>query len=144
MTLEQIIDNWKKDSPIRGDELGEEAGNVAILHQRYLEWFTKERLTLRKLESDMKKLKLEKWEHYIQGPSKETKEKGWKIPARGAVIKSDAGLYIDADDDINTLQLKIDYQKEKVDALESIIKMINNRGYAIKNMIDYLQWSGAQ
>jgi len=35
------------------------------------------------------------------------------------------------------MNLKIAYQQEKIDALESIIKMLHNRGFHIKSAIDF-------
>ena len=89
----------------------------------------------------MKKLKLDKYEFYTQGHTEETKEKGWELPAKGMILKSDIPMYIDADPDIIKLSLKIGLQSEKIELLESIIKNVSNRGYAIKTAVDFLRWS---
>jgi hypothetical protein len=57
------------------------------------------------------------------------------------ILKSDIPMYIDADPDIIKLSLKIGLQSEKIELLESIIKSITNRGYAIKTAVDFLRWS---
>jgi len=46
-------------------------------------------------------------------------------------------MYLDADQDIIKINLKISVQQEKVDTLEAIIKSISNRGYLIKSAIDF-------
>jgi len=46
-------------------------------------------------------------------------------------------LFIEGDDDIRLLQNKIDIQKQKLSFLESAIKTIINRGFLIKNAIDW-------
>lgn len=140
MKLEEIFEEWGRDVEIDRTELGEESLRVPKLHHKYLRLFTKEKLALRKLETEMKTLKLDKHEFYTQGPTKETQEKGWVMPAKGLILKGDIPMYMDADPDIIRLSLKIGYQQEKVEFLESIVRTLNNRGYAIKNAIDWARF----
>jgi hypothetical protein len=46
-------------------------------------------------------------------------------------------MYLEADEDIIQLSLKIGIQAEKIDLLESIIKAIMNRGYNLKLVLDW-------
>ena len=85
----------------------------------------------------MKVLKLEKYEFYTDGPTSEQIEKGWKLPARGKIIRSDANNYVEADSDIIALNLKLAYQMEKLNLLESIIKTIGNQSFNIKSAIEW-------
>lgn len=137
MTLNEIFEMWEKDSTTNPSELGNAALNLAKLHHKYYSVFSRERLILKKLESEMKTLKLEKQEFYIDGPTEDQIEKGWKLPPKGRILKSDVSNYIEADHDIIQLNLKIAYQQEKVGALESIIRMIRDRGFHIKSAIDF-------
>jgi len=66
----------------------------------------------------------------------ELKEHGWQ-PFQLNVLKSDVPMHIEADQDIINLNLKIAMQQEKVDVLESIIKSIKDRGFQIKNAIEF-------
>ena len=59
------------------------------------------------------------------------------IRHRIARLKSDLATYIDSDKDMITYNMKIAYQKEKIDFLESVIKTVNIRGFHIKNAIDW-------
>ena len=68
------------------------------------------------------------------------KERNWKPNPRN-ILKSDIPMHIDADSDIINLTLKIAYQKEKINLLESIIKSIMERGYIIKNVIDWQKFT---
>jgi Recombination, repair and ssDNA binding protein UvsY len=135
--IESIFDEWEKDSHIDRTELGEEAVKIPKLHHKYYKVFISERLLYRKLEADLKQLKLEKYEFYTQGPTKEQKDKGWELPARGLILKGDIPTYIDADREIVELTLKIGLQLEKIEFLESIIKSLTNRGFQIKSAIDW-------
>jgi len=137
MTLEEIFELWEKDSSINPSELGNAALDLAKLHHKYYSLFSRERLMLKKLESEMKRLKLDKQEFYVDGPTEEQMDLGWKLPPKGRILKSDVSSYLEADNDIIKLNLKIAYQQEKISALESIIKMIHNRGFHIKSAIDF-------
>lgn len=140
MKLDSILELWEKDSVINRDDLDNESLNTSKLHHKYQKIYTHERILLRKYETDLKILRLEKYEFYTQGPTKETVEKGWKLPPIGKVIKADANTYVDADKDIIELTLKIGIQNEKIDLLESIIRSIMNRGYQIRNSIDFMKF----
>ena len=65
---------------------------------------------------------------------------GWQLPPIGKVLKSDANTYIDVDKEVIEQTLKIGIQHEKIELLESIIKSIMNRGFQIKNAIDFMKW----
>jgi hypothetical protein len=137
MKIQDIHDMWSLDAKLDGTELSQEALRIPSLHSKYFSIFTDERLRLRKFETELKKLKLDKYEFFTQGPTQETQEKGWRLPPIGKVIKSEVNNYIDADDDIINLTLKIGIQQEKIDLLDSIIRSLNNRGFLIKNAIDF-------
>lgn len=137
MKLEEIFDQWKIDSEIDKTELGDEALKIAKLHHKYYQILVSERLLLRSHESEMKKIKLDKYEFFSQGPNEETQAKGWKLPAKGLILKADIPMYMDADDDIIKLSLKIGVQQEKIELLESIIRTLMNRGYNVKAAIEW-------
>jgi len=137
MTLDEIFVLWKEDAEIDPTQLGNSALSIAKLHHKYYEIFSRERLLLRKMEADMKTLRLDKQEFYMDGPTEEQIAKGWKLPAKGKIIKPDVANYIDADSDIIALNLKLAYQQEKLNVLESIIKTLANRGFHIKSAIDF-------
>jgi len=141
MNIEEIMTLWESDTNIDRTELGDEALKVPKLHSKYYNILIKERLLLRKLEAEMKQLKLDKYEFLTQGPNDETKEKGWKLPPRGMILKGDLPMYIDADKDMINLSLKIGMQHEKIEFLDSVIKTIINRGYIIKNAIDWQRFT---
>jgi hypothetical protein len=141
MKFEDVFASWEKDSVIDRTELADESLKIPKLHHKYYTIYVGEKVILRKLESDMKKLKLEKHEFYTQGPTEETKQKGWRMPARGLILKADIPLYMEGDQDIIDLSLKIGMQQEKIEFLESIIKSFQTRGYIIKSAIDFLKFS---
>ena len=137
MKIDKIFEEWDADTNFDKTELGDEALKVSKLHHKYFRILTQERITRRSLEAEMKVLRLEKFEFYTQGPSKESVERGWQMPPIGKVVKSEVNNYMEADRDIIDISLKIGIQSEKIDLLESIIKTILSRGYNIKAAIDW-------
>jgi hypothetical protein len=144
MKLEEIFSQWKEDSEIDKTELGDEALKIAKLHHKYYQILVSERLLLKSYESEMKKLKLDKYEFFSQGPNEETQSKGWKLPAKGLILKADIPMYMDADEDIIKLSLRIGVQQEKIELLESIIRTLMNRGYNIKAAIEFYKFVNGQ
>lgn len=137
MKLEEIQSLWEEDSQIDRTELGEESLKISRLHNKYFKIFSNERLSLRKLEMDYKSLYKLKYQYY-QGilSDEEYKEHGWE-PFQLKVLKQDIPVYIEGDADIININLRIGLQSEKVSFVESIIKSLTNRGYQIKNVIEW-------
>ena len=140
MTLNEILSNWSKDCDIDRTELAEESLRTISLHAKYIRWYKEEKLKLIKLKHEYKKLYLEKYEFYSMGPSKETKDLGWEMPARGAIIKAEVPIYIDADKELIDANLRIAMAQEKVELLQDIVKEVQNRRWAIKSAIEWHKW----
>ena len=141
MNIDQIRSMWDEDSNIDKTEIGDESLKIPKLHAKYIRVLTDERLLLRKLEGDLKVLKRDKHEFYTLGPTKEQKDLGWELPARGMVLKSDINIYMESDKDIIALSLRIGMQQEKVELLDSILRSIMNRGYQLKTALDFLKFT---
>lgn len=140
MDIEKILEEWQTDCKMDRTHLDREAVSIPQLHHKYFKLLISERLLMRKLEADMKQLKLDKHEFYTQGHSKDTQDKGWILPSKGLILKADLPMYMEADREIVSLNLRIGYQLEKIDLLESIIKMVMNRNFQIKSAIDWIKF----
>jgi len=140
---DDIFDEWEKDCRIDRTQLDVESLATPRIHAKYMRMYHSERNKLKILRADLSKLKLAKYEFYIQGPSEETRAKGWRYP-KGKILKSDIGLYMDADTDIIDMNLQVGYLEERISALENIIRNLNNRGFQIKNAIDFLRWTNGE
>ena len=92
---------------------------------------------LLKLLEESKSLQLD-LHSYFQGSLdyERLRELGWEQNDH-IILKADIQMHIDANQDWINSNLKIAYQKEKVDLLESILKSLNNRGFNINAAI---QW----
>lgn len=144
MKIEHIKEQWKEDSKIDQAKLTTDSLSIAVLHNKYYMILSDERLVLKRMDYDYKKLYLDKWEYYTGSICQEKLEqRGWE-PNSLKIIKSEAAMYIDADDEIILQKAKIDFQKEKVEYLTAIVERINTRGFQIKNAIDNEKFLNAQ
>jgi hypothetical protein len=140
MTLEDIFAEWDKDSQLDRTKLDQVSLEVPKLHSKYIKILAHERLLFKKYEADYKELRLEKQEFYVDGPTEEQVAKGWEAPAKGRILKSDAGPYIEADKDIIKLSLRIGMQQEKIEVLKSIVDTVSRLGFQVKNAIDFMRF----
>ena len=141
MTLEELQAEAGKDLVIDDTELDTESLKTPILHNKYLQYYNKFNLLLKKSQWEERTLQREKWEYYT-GKSDPSvyKEKPFDLK----VLKNDVHIYINADEDIQKIQAKIIYQEAIVNYLEQILRMINNRSFTIKNAIEWRRFtSGA-
>jgi hypothetical protein len=137
MTLDELNDQWAKDSQIDRTELGDEAIRIPQLHSKYFKLYSQERLTLRKSLEASKSLLRDLNFYYLGSLDMETMDDyGWE-QNQHIILKSDVSMHIDANPAWIQSNLKIAYQQEKVDFLESIIKSLNGRGFNINAAI---QW----
>ena len=143
MKLDDILSLWQDDCKIDPTDLGNESLSTSQLHHKYLKMHSGENILLRKKKEDLKRLKLDKAEFYFQGPHEQT-PKHWKLPAIGRIIKSEIPTYVEADEDIIHATLDLALQQEKVDVLESIIKVITNRGWQISNAINWFKFQAGE
>ena len=138
MKLEDIQEQWGKDTDIDRSELGHAALDIWKLHNKWYQIYARERLRLRKQQEDLKLLKREKKEFYRDGPTEEQHAKGWRLPARGEIkLKADIEEYVETDEHIIEQNLRIAYQQEKVNFLESIVQTISRMGFHINAAISW-------
>lgn len=139
MTLDEIFENWNVDSKISKTELDDESIRTSLLHSKYLKMYSTEKLTLYKLEAEYKSLLKLKTEYFAGTLDTQTiKEKGWE-PNQKIILKGDINIHIEADQDIQKISLKMGLQREKIYALESILKSISNRGFQISTAVNYMK-----
>ena len=135
MNLEQFQEMWKKDSVIDGDLYCEESTKIPQLHMKYMEYHNTFSLMKKEKELDMKRLIKDKWLYYKgKAPSSVYKEMPFDFKL---TTKEEINMFIESDDDIIKLQYRIDYIEQTLLYLDSVLRMINNRNFQIKNAIDW-------
>ena len=137
--LEVIQEMWEKDSKINPDELHTESLNIPSLHAKYFELYNTIFLLRKKAEQQRKNIRHERYEYfsgkadpevYVENPF------GKKIRDKDTMTK-----YLDADEKLSNASLKIDYYDTMLTYIESILKVVQNRTYQIKNAIEFMRFN---
>jgi len=86
-------------------------------------------------------MKREKWEYYTgKADASVYAEKPFDLK----ILRTDIDKYLDSDEDLQKQKQKVDYLSTTVDFLDRTIRQIGNRGFTIKNAIDWRKFtSGA-
>ena len=135
MNLETLQSMWEKDSQIDPDNLHTESLKVPSLHAKYHDMFNNFLLLRKKAEQQRKNIRHERYEYYAGKADPEVYQKdpfGKKIRDKDTMTK-----YLDADEKLRAINLKIDYYETLLNYIESILKQISNRTYQIKNAIEW-------
>lgn len=135
MNLEQLQDLWKKDSEIDPDRYGEESIKIPQLHMRYMEFYNTFSLMKKDREGEMKGLWKQKWIYYKgKAPSSVYKEMPFDFKL---TTREEINMFIEGDEDIRKLQLKIGYIEQVIFFLDGVLRQINGRNFQIKNAIEW-------
>ena len=135
MNLETLQELWKEDCKIDDDLYCEESLKIPRLHQKYMEYYNTFSLMKKEKDGDYRRLLKEKWLYYKgKAPSSVYKEMPFDFKL---TTKEEINMFIESDDDIMKLQYRIDYIEQILLYLDSVLRMINNRNFQIKNAIDW-------
>lgn len=135
--LEDIHSEWARDAAIDDTELDRVAGETPRLHSKYLRMMSDERMVLKKLEADLAELVQAKTDRLSGNMSAEDlAARGWH-PEPRRLSQVQIGPILEADHEVVNLKLRISLQREKVDCLDSIMKMILGRNYVVTNMVNW-------
>lgn len=137
MTIDEIQALWETDAEIDQIRLDDESLSIPKLHSKYFNVLNAEKRTLIEIDSYIKTLKKDKIRYYSGKMSKAELDKYSWAPWGDKILKSELPSYIETDPDMIETNKKLEIQRIKVEFLTAIITNINNRGYAIKNAIDY-------
>jgi hypothetical protein len=134
ITLDVIKSQWAEDSVMDRELLDEESLKIPQLHSKYLNYLSDVKLLKIKKEQEYKTLIREKFEYYTGKAEPHVyQEKPFDLK----ILKQDLALYMDSDTEIQLLQTRINYYEEIIYFLEKVLSCINNRGFQIKNSIDW-------
>ena len=138
MTLEELQQSVNKDFKLDDTELDAESIKIPLLHNKYLQHFNKFSLLLKKSEYDHKIMLRNKWEYYTGKADPSVYQ---AKPFNLKILKQDVDKYLKADDELIKLEQKVTYVQSVVDYLDRTIKIISNRGFQIKNAIDWRKFT---
>lgn len=142
MKLTELQEEWAIDCKIDETDLGKESSRTPKLHSKYLSLLTNTKLQLRKAESDYLKLRRVKWKYY-RGEMTQDELNTFKWDQWQGIkpIKSEMDEFLATDDDLITLQDKIEYFKTVHYQLESIMKSLGSRTWDIKGSIEWTKFT---
>ena len=138
LDLEEIQKMWEKDTHIDMDNLHDESIKVPALHAKYFEIYNTVVLLKKKAEQTRKNVRHERYEYFTGKADPEVYQEN-PFPKK-VRDKDTLQKYLDADDKLSQISLKVEYYDTILNYLDSILKVIQNRTYQIKNAIEYMRF----
>ena len=135
MDLEKIQAMWEKDSHIDPDNLHDESLKIPQLHSKYYTIYNTITLLREKARDSYNRIRLERYNYYTGKAPAEVyaaEPFPYKVREKDAIQR-----HMDADEKLNTINMKIKYYDTTLKYLEEIIRIISNRTYQIKNAIEW-------
>jgi hypothetical protein len=138
LDIETIQNMWEEDSKIDIDNLHTESLKIPSLHSKYFDLYNNILLLRKRAEQQKRNIRHQRYEYYsgkadpdvyIENPFPK------KIRDKDTMQK-----YLDADEKLSQISLKVEYYDVMLHYIEDIIKQIHNRTYQIKNSIDYMRF----
>ena len=138
MTFDELQALAEKDLKINDTELDLESLKTPQLHNKYMKFHNQYTNLIKKAEQDLARLTREKWEYYTGKADPSVYQ---ERPFNLKILKQDVDKYLKADEDLIKLEQKVTYVQSVVDYLDRTIKIISNRGFQIKNAIDWRKFT---
>ena len=138
MTFDELQQLAEKDLKINDTELDLESLKTPQLHNKYMKFHNQYTNLLKKAEQELATLTREKWEYYTGKADPSVYQ---QKPFNIKLLKPDVDKYLKSDDDLIKLEQKVTYVQSVVDYLDRTIKIISNRGFQIKNAIDWRKFT---
>ena len=135
MNLEKIQEMWERDSRIAPDNLHDESLKIPQLHSKYYTIYNTITLLREKARDSYNRIRLERYNYYTGKAPAEVyaaEPFPYKVREKDAIQR-----HMDADEKLNTINMKIKYYDTTLKYLEEIIRIISNRTYQIKNAIEW-------
>ena len=135
MNLDKIQEMWERDSRIDPDNLHDESLKIPQLHSKYYTIYNTITLLREKARDSYNRIRLERYNYYTGKAPAEVyaaEPFPYKVREKDAIQR-----HMDADEKLNTINMKIKYYDTILKYLEEIIRIISNRTYQIKNAIEW-------
>ena len=126
---------WERDSRIDPDNLHDESLKIPQLHSKYYTIYNTITLMREKARDSYNRIRLERYNYYTGKAPAEVyaaEPFPYKVREKDAIQR-----HMDADEKLNTINMKIKYYDTTLKYLEEIIRIISNRTYQIKNAIEW-------
>jgi len=138
LDLERIQSMWEKDSKIDIDNLHTESLKIPSLHAKYFDLYNNIVLLRKNSEQQKRKIKHERHQFYSGKADPDVYiDEPFQKKVRD---KNDMERYLNADNKLSRVSLKVEYYDVMLKYLEDILKQIHNRTYQIKNSIEFMRF----
>ena len=135
MNLDKIQEMWQRDAVIDPDNLHDESLKIPQLHSKYYTVYNTITLLREKARDSYNRVKLERYNYYTGKAEPEVYAEEpfpYKVREKDAIQR-----HLEADEKLNTIDMKIKYYDVILKFLEEIIRNISGRTYQIKNAIEW-------
>lgn len=138
MNLEELNDMWDNDCSIDEDHLDRASVFTAKLHSKYLRLLVQHKMRIAALNAEYNNLRQVKFRYYRGELSREElTDRNWTQWQGVKPLKNEMDEFLTGDSDLNKINIKIEYIKVMVEALESILGQIKARDWQIRNAVEY-------
>jgi hypothetical protein len=138
MNIEEIQQMWEQDSVIDDNHLGEASTETAKVHSKYIKLMVGVKLKLTKARGDYNMLRKNKFRYYRGELSREELvELGWQQYQLIKPLKNEMDEFLQGDQDLISLNTKIEYLETMGYLLEGILGQIKARDWQLKNGIEW-------
>ena len=138
MNIEEIQTMWEQDSLIDDNHLGEASTETAKVHSKYIKLMVGVKLKLTKARGDYNILRKNKFRYYRGELSREElADLGWQPYQLIKPLKNEMDEFLQGDQDLITLNTRIEYLETMGYLLEGILGQIKARDWQLKNGIEW-------
>ena len=121
------------------DELDAESLKIPQLHAKYYDLYNTILLMRKRDEQQYTTILLDRRKYYTGKATADIYEQE-PFPYK-VRDKDDLKLYLDADEKLSKIRLKVEYYDTMLKYLEEILKQVSNRTYQIKNAIEWRRFA---
>jgi hypothetical protein len=142
MELKDLQQNWLDDSTIDQTKLNDEAARSISLHAKYINILSTLKFQMLTAEKDYIRIRRIKTKYY-NGEMTLDELKHYELDQWQAKkpTKTVMEELLQSDEDLIDYRMKIEELTILRDYTESVVKTLNSRVYAVRDIINYLQWS---
>lgn len=135
-SLQQLTEEWERDSAIDITEPGKEMIRIPTLHSKYNKYLSLHNLAKKRRENELARVRKLKWMYYNgKLDQKQLTELG--LEPFQFTLKSDLSVYMDSDVDVQEAKDKVSFHDECANYCVYVMKELNNRTWQMK---EYMAW----
>lgn len=138
MNIDELYETWQLDCTVDDDHLDRESIKTPNLHAKYLRIMMNFKMKLSALQVEYNTLRQKKFRYYRGEMGRdELTELNWTQWQGVKPLKNEMEEFLEGDADLNKINMKCEYIKHMIEALESIMNQIKARDWQIRNAIEW-------